>query len=336
MPATLPNRGLLGIILIWLTRPCFPTNFNAGEGVGNLTELKTFDEHTKPYVSSQSLRHALREAIERLYPGVFMCDTVAACGDVEKCWLCDLFGYFNASLKIRGRHSAIHTPGMWAQLRTEITTDLILRAPGKGNNTVAPALAHVQLNDNVYRAAMSIDIRNIGLTSISNYSKEANKTMPLFDSFEHYSITDEERKKRAIAIIHGLMTISDFAMRARGQSVADPRLFIAVAQPTYRQTLYEGLELDSKGKVDITKMRRMLRGQVLLGGKLFWGYQTGLVANESALIDLMAEFDLGDKLPEEGLLELAEEVDRATLVERENVVPFAEMKKRKKSGEKAV
>ena len=87
-----------GITMVWLSKTDL-SNLNAGEGGGgNVTELKTYDNGLKPYASGQSVRHALRESIERNNPGVFLCTPESPCGDVQNCWLCDLFGYLNPKL----------------------------------------------------------------------------------------------------------------------------------------------------------------------------------------------------------------------------------------------
>ncbi|RKU14237.1 type I-B CRISPR-associated protein Cas7/Cst2/DevR, partial [Candidatus Poribacteria bacterium] len=62
-----------GITMVWLSKTDL-SNLNAGEGGGgNVTELKTYDNGTKPYASGQSVRHALRESIGRNNPNVFLC-----------------------------------------------------------------------------------------------------------------------------------------------------------------------------------------------------------------------------------------------------------------------
>ena len=91
------NNGteLKGIAIVWLSKTDL-SNLNAGEGGGgNVTEIKTYENGRKPYASGQSVRHALREAIHRNNPGVFLCVPEAPCTKVSECWLCDLFGFLN-------------------------------------------------------------------------------------------------------------------------------------------------------------------------------------------------------------------------------------------------
>ena len=118
-----------GITMVWLSKTDL-SNLNAGEGGGgNVTELKTYDNGLKPYASGQSVRHALRESIERNNPGVFLCTPESPCGDVENCWLCDLFGYLNPKLGegFDRRWSPIKATPALGQIANDIVTDLLIR-----------------------------------------------------------------------------------------------------------------------------------------------------------------------------------------------------------------
>lgn len=341
--AKLPNKGLKAITMICLIRPSFPTNLNAGEGGSNITDLKMYEQETKPYTSPQAFRHALREGIKRLYPEAFMCDTVAACGDVKNCWLCDLLGYFNASLPRRGRTSPLHGSGLWGQVRTEVITDLILRAPGEGNNTVHPALAHIQLTDNIYRAGLGIDIKNIGLMSTVSYEKpskskgndekdngdeggKSNKggsKMPLFDGFDHRTISVEERRERTIAVLQSMMLLQDFAKRARGFATLYPRVLIAGVHPVYDNGLAEALQLDANGNVDIEELRETLTDVTEIEGtKLFFGYHKNIITNGDDVVALMTEFGVEKKGVRRAFKDLTEEVESAEIDMWPGAQPF--------------
>ncbi len=58
------------VIATWLFKTDL-SNMNAGEGSTNLKELKTYNNGL-PYISGQSVRHALRKAIQRENPGAFL------------------------------------------------------------------------------------------------------------------------------------------------------------------------------------------------------------------------------------------------------------------------
>ena len=101
------------------------TNMNAGEGSSNLKEIKTYNNGL-PYISGQSMRHALREAMKRENKDAFKCTPEYPCGDIKNCWTCDLFGYLLPGDGAK-RWSPIKAAPALGQIREPITTDLIFR-----------------------------------------------------------------------------------------------------------------------------------------------------------------------------------------------------------------
>ena len=112
------------IIATWLFKTDL-SNLNAGEGSTNLKEIKTY-KNGLPYISGQSVRHALRKAIQRENPDAYKCTVEYPCGDIKDCWLCDVFGYMLPSKGIK-RWSPLKVSPALGQIKTSITTDLILR-----------------------------------------------------------------------------------------------------------------------------------------------------------------------------------------------------------------
>ena len=111
------------IIATWLFKTSL-SNLNAGEGSTNLKEIKTYGNGL-PYISGQSVRHAIRKAIQRENPDVFKCTVEYPCGDITNCWLCDIFGYMQP--KGTKRWSPLKVTPALGQIKHKITTDLILR-----------------------------------------------------------------------------------------------------------------------------------------------------------------------------------------------------------------
>lgn len=112
------------IVATWLFKTDL-ANMNAGEGTTNLKELKTY-KNGLPYISGQSVRHALRKAIQRENPTVIKCTPEFPCGNIKDCWLCDMFGYLLPGEGAK-RWSPIKASPAMGQVRNSITTDLILR-----------------------------------------------------------------------------------------------------------------------------------------------------------------------------------------------------------------
>ena len=101
------------------------SNMNAGEGSSNLKEIKSYNNGL-PYISGQSMRHALRESMKRENKDDFKCTPEYPCGDIKQCWTCDLFGYLLPGEGSK-RWSPIKASPALGQIREPITTDLIFR-----------------------------------------------------------------------------------------------------------------------------------------------------------------------------------------------------------------
>ncbi|TMS42021.1 MAG: hypothetical protein FGO69_06285 [Methanobacterium sp.] len=112
------------VITTWLFKTDL-SNMNAGEGSTNLKELKTYNNGL-PYISGQSVRHALRKSIQRENPQAFRCTPEFPCGKIDECWLCDMFGYLLPKEGAK-RWSPIKASPALGQIRSSVTTDLIFR-----------------------------------------------------------------------------------------------------------------------------------------------------------------------------------------------------------------
>lgn len=187
------------VVATWLFKTDL-SNMNAGEGSTNLKELKTY-KNGLPYISGQSVRHALRTAIQRENPNGIKCTTEFPCGNIKDCWLCDMFGYLLPGEGAK-RWSPIKASPAMGQIRNSITTDMILRLvsdiecplchvkmnplfgrevgrkeieQGKTDLTcpkcnkqfkapydIRQAIAYKQLTNNIYRVSVAIDINALG------------------------------------------------------------------------------------------------------------------------------------------------------------------------------
>lgn len=329
------SAPLKGITMVWLSKTDL-SNLNAGEGGGgNVTELKTYDNGRKPYASGQSVRHALREAIERNNQDVFLCTPESPCGEIEKCWLCDLFGYLNP---IRGkgfdrRWSPIKVTPALGQIANEIVTDLLIRmsdkrkedetespnnsevnieqSPNDNETDVETAgstdqrIAYVQIMSNVYRIGLSLDIANIGKVVDVNYDN--GKVNRSIDD----KISVEERKKRAVAMLDAIGGIADFAKQARNAASLSPDIFIASIHPRYSHRTLRALECDDKGNVKVDTLGVILQDLQDDGAKLFFGFTPHVVENDKALLETVQKFGLEEMNPIRALRNLTETVQNA-------------------------
>jgi CRISPR-associated protein Cst2 len=307
-----------GITMVWLSKTDL-SNLNAGEGGGgNVTELKVYDNGRKPYASGQSVRHALREAVERNNPGVFLCTPESPCGDVEKCWLCDLFGYLNPKLGegFDRRWSPIKATPALGQIANDIVTDLLIRMSDREKSddrqTRDQRIAYVQMMSNVYRTGLSLDVANIGMVVRAKY--EGKGKDQTFGGWETVAdIETEERRDRAVAVLEAIGGISDFAKQARNAASLSPDIFIASTHSRYSHRTLRALECDDDGNVDTDTLRVILQDLQDDGATAFFGFTPHVVANDDVLLETFKEFGLEPINPIRGLRNLTEAVQNASV-----------------------
>lgn len=299
---------LKGISIVWLSKADL-SNLNAGEGGGgNVTELKTYDNGRKPYASGQSVRHAIREAVERNNPGVFKCTPESPCGKVEECWLCDMFGYLNPKLGegFDRRWSPIKVTPALGQIASEIVTDMLIRMSDKpkseGKGSRDQRIAYVQMMSNVYRIGLSLDVANLGKVRKAQYEGKE------FKGWETESVDTAERRKRALALLNSIGGIADFAKQARNAASLSPDVFIAGMHSRYSHRLLRTLALDDEGNVNPEELRTILQDLQDDGVHLFFGFTPQVVTNGDDLISTVREFSLEPVNPIRALRNLMDAV----------------------------
>jgi CRISPR-associated protein Cst2 len=300
------------VTLTWLSKVDL-SNINSGEGGGgNIVELKTYRAGKRPYASGQSVRHALREALERGNPDCFKSTPEAPSCDIKNDWLCDLFGYLSPR-KGEGsnrRWSPIKCTPALGQLDSEIVTDLLLRMsdlekdPGKA--ALDQRLAYVQLTDNIFRTGLVLDIFAIGRRLVV----EGNKDKKEITRREYVSeFDDAERLKRVRAVLMALGQMSDFAKQARNAVSFAPDIFFAAVLPNYTQRGLRVLELDpASGAVDVETLKVVASDLNELGAQLFVGHTPNVVSNDAELLAACSELNISVGKPMETLRRVAEAV----------------------------
>lgn len=284
------------ITLVWLTKANL-SNLNAGQGSGNLTELKTYSNGTKPYVSGQATRTAIFDTIARSHPDKFLCVSERPCTDVKNCWGCDLRGFL-ATKKGEGgerRWSPLKaTPGL-GQIPTEIVTDLLTRSSvmEKGDDRASKdmRLANVQMTENLYRFAVTIDVANVGLVKepiLEGKGKEQQVT-----GWEDIvDIGNEERKLRIAALLDGIFNLSGFAKQARAAESLAPELLLAITQDTYNQRGLKALEVDDLGNIKLDILANALDENAALGNTVMFGGRPGVVDNWDDVTELLEKHQI--------------------------------------------
>ncbi len=315
------------VVVTWLFRTDL-ANLNAGEGSSNLKEIKTY-RNGLPYISGQSVRHALRKAIQREHPDAYKCTVEYPCGNIKDCWLCDIFGYLLPGEGAK-RWSAVKVSPAMGQVRRPVATDLILRlvndiecpnchkkinplfgreagkkdidqgsklkCPECNKDFEAPyairqAIAYKQLIENTYRVALTIDLNALGVEEVPIIKTETGKK-PEIDGIKYdnkYGDNNEnERSKRASAILTGIANLSDFASQSREMTNASPDFVIISLQKQYNQRLSSALQMDESEKIDVERFKGIINDCLQLPEtKIFAGAIPKAFSNEDDIIDIL-------------------------------------------------
>jgi CRISPR-associated protein Cst2 len=291
-----------GITCLWLAQADL-SNLNSGQGSGNLTELKTYDFGRKPYVSGQAVRFALFDTIHRLVPDAGKCLPEAPCGDVANCWDCDLRGYLNPK-EGQGsdrRWSPLKVTPALGQIPAEITTDLLLRMsyiPKKDKEEVLDTrLANVQMTENIYRLALSMDLANIGrvIEPVFEEKRGATGNKKNYQLKEWKTVLEipmDEKITRIKTVLDAVFNLSGFAKQARAAASLAPDLVVILLQTVYNQRGLKALSLDEKGHLNRDLFEGMVVENKALGNSVFIGYNKGLLQNEEVLFEVSQAHNL--------------------------------------------
>ncbi len=310
------------------------TNMNAGEGSSNLKEIKSYNNGL-PYISGQSMRHALREAMKRENKEKFKCTPEYPCGNIEECWMCDLFGYMLPGEGSK-RWSPIKASPALGQIREPITTDLIFRMVedikcpnddcGKSINPISLKPSNVSIvkkgevigecpycNEEIkapYQIMQALAykqlIKNIYKTNLSvDIANIGLKEVPNVDLENDRldglvqignDIGDSGRLERLKAIIEATYNLSDFANQSREMVNASPDFVVLGLQKQYNHRLASALKMSEEGKINTKHFKSVVRDALTMDGtKIFVGGIEGVINNEDEL------FDCIDKLANENV-----------------------------------
>lgn len=267
------------IALNWLAKTDL-SNLNAGEGAGNITELKLYGNGKKPYVSGQAIRRALFDTLQRHYQEHFLCTAERPCQNVEHCWGCDLRGFLATEEGKSGkrRWSPIKVSPALGQIANEIVSDLLTRHSDENDQR----LAHVQMMENIYKVNLIIDVENVGRVVEPIIEKNKKKDKGTFKGYQTtLDLEPEKRLERVSAILDAVYHLSGLAKQARAVSSLAPEILFVTVKTTYNQRGLHYLDLDQNRKMHVERLTVGLNEHQLLGDQLCVGWTPGIVRNET-------------------------------------------------------
>ncbi len=314
---------LRGITMSWLSKVWLEVNPKAG--CGAYVEFMNCSEGYRPYVPEQWIYTGIRETIIRNYSELFRCVPEAMCGNIEKCWLCDIFRYSNEDIHLYiRRRSPLKVRPAIGQIPFDIH-GLFGKFVDKSElpdrcDSASPLEEYVKfiieqstdLEDcpveNIFETGISLDIANIGREfGIFGEDERGNYNFRVMAD-----IGEEERKRRAIMVLESVIDLVDLGVDLQPVTFY-LQVFLAGLHPQGSRFAIPSLGLDSEGNIDPDKLRLVLRNMKNDGVRFFMEYHPGVVANDDDLLGVMNEFGLKPAEPYEVMKSLIEAIQEAEI-----------------------
>jgi CRISPR-associated protein Cas7/Cst2/DevR subtype I-B len=270
-------------------------NHNAGEGGSQLADLKTIGN--RPYISGQAYRHAIRDALRGLTSEGVDCTPAHACGEIETCKICDLFGYFNPEeLDSEDdprpkRVSPLRVTPLEGLYDEPVTTDMILQYGVEDESgNLDPNIGYRELTENVYKNAIAVDVDSIGQRE-EEYTSDGDDGVR-YNRDLNDEIEEPERQTRVEELIEAISNASQLAGQARHMADFMPDLMIAAALPTYNQRITNALHVDrEEGEVNVDALESVLRDLDNMGAEVWIAgtHNPTVINNWDAVFETAAE-----------------------------------------------
>jgi CRISPR-associated protein Cst2 len=292
---------LKGINIVWLSETDL-TNLNAGEGESNYIDVKKFkkDGVEYPYVSGQAMRFYLKEAIRRsLGDKEYMCipdDKGETCGEIEKCIMCDLFG-FMTTVKGKGAVTRVSpvkvSPAIGLLPFDEnANVDFLTRRHRVSEGAKMEGdIVNVEIGTNIYKGGIAVDMAKIGSDEKVDGKKRTVSIEKLVDP--------TEKKKRVKKTLEALRYITDYSKQARLLTDFAPDLIAISFQDKYSHRLQKLFELNNKRELNIQRLNEILNDVSEYSNKILFGMVSGVVKNEAEVKKTIEARGIKVKTPNE-------------------------------------
>ncbi|XGI83421.1 type I-B CRISPR-associated protein Cas7/Cst2/DevR [Halorutilales archaeon Cl-col2-1] len=274
-------------------------NHNAGEGGSQLSDLKKYGN--KPYISGQAYRHSIKDALKAIVDDLSTVDCTPrnACGDIENCKLCDLFGYMNTDLEPDdgepnpNRVSPLRVSPLVGQYDMPITTDLVVQYDVEGDNR----MARREIEENVFKGGIALDLDSIGRRENEEVNTDRDYDEQYHRELEN-EIDEDERKERAKELIDAVQNSTQLAGQARHMADFMPDLLVVSSQDQYNQRVSNALHVDPEsGELntksfesvlqDLTNMESDGEGKVWVAGT----YNPEVISNWDEVMETAEEIE---------------------------------------------
>lgn len=248
-------------------------NHNAGEGGSQLSDLKRIGN--RPYISGQAFRHAIKDALRAQTSEGVDCTPQYACGEINTCKLCDLFGYMNTDLQpddgnpLPKRTSPLRVTPLVGQYNTSTTTDMILqyavggdvkKSDDDGDNDEQPEnrIGYREMTENVFKGGWAIDVEAVGRREVEDIDTSQDHGHRYSRELQN-ELDEDDRIERVQELLTALINTTQLAGQARHMADFMPDFVVGAALPVYNQRVLNSVHVDTETReVDISALESVL------------------------------------------------------------------------------
>lgn len=314
------KEEIRSINVTWLSATDL-TNLNSGEGGSNYVDIKKFriGGNEYPYVSGQAVRSYLKESIRRSLAGQeFMCipdNKGETCGQIERCILCDLFGFMIPKKKEKGNEKSKSSDDDYSESEggALTRTSPVKVAPAIGllpfadNSTLdfltrrkpqekaeerKGDIVNVELGANLYKCGIDIDLLRVGSQESLDIKARTIKLNNL--------ITPVEIRNRTKKVIEAVKYLADYSKQSRLLTDFTPDIVCISFQRKYSHRLQKLFELEAgsgHASLNETRLAQILEDVKGYSTDIHFGILSGIVKNEEAVIDTIKRLDITPMKP---------------------------------------
>lgn len=306
------NKEVKNVNLTWLSRTGL-TNLNSGEGGTNFIDIKKYrwQGNEYPYVSGQAMRFYLKESIRRKVRPEEICigdEQGETCGQIDKCLLCDLFGFMITDIGAKTRISPVKVAPAMGLLpfRDSAVVDFLTRKKrGLQAEERRGDIVNVELAVNIYKSGLSLDIARVGSEEKVFEIREipGKKVKKVWGVQWEERITIEEKARRVRLLLEAVKDFSDYSKQARLLTDFTPDIIIGSIQKNYSHNLQKALELkkDKGVLLNIDRLKECISEVRKESINIFAGILTGVIDNEDEMKNALEGMGIQIQTPKQAL-----------------------------------
>lgn len=281
------------ITITYLSKVSFASLNGSDKDVDNINPIKKFtleNGEELPYLSSQSIRRALRDRLEEMgypismvtpgekkSPATTECDPKIYIDD-------DLFGYMNASARSQ-RTSPVRVDSLVAlnTFRGDLDYGTNFMGVDKGGE---PNIFETEIHSGVYRGTILIELDRIGKGRIINENKKT-----IYDDSEF--VSKNEKQLRTLAFIDAFRTLWSSGRQSRFLSDISPK-FIAAAYMKVKNPIFlESVTIGKSGEISSDLLKGVVQDYskyiskyVFAGQKTIFEFDESVVSLEHGFAEI--------------------------------------------------